>query len=205
MKRTNQFLRLVSLAGCCFLAVVPLSAQQPNSGSCMVAVVDLTKVFEAHSGFKVSMEAVEQQIKTAELDLQTQQKQLTARNAELSQLNPSSVQYRELESKLAQQLADLKVKTRQTKKEFMQREAVQYHAAYQDILAAVRRVAEKYDIRLVLRFDAAAIDPQSPQSVAMGMARSVVVQRNLDITHLVTKELQLSLAQKPNQGPAPRR
>ena len=171
----------------------------------MVAVVDLTKVFESHSSFKSTMDAVQTQVKTAERELQAKQKELTARNAELGQLNPSSKKYQLLESQLAQQMADLQVRARQAKKDFMQREAVQYHGAYQEILAAVQRVAEQYDIRLVLRFENAKIDPDNPQSVAMGMSRSVVIRRNLDITHLVVKELQTSLAQRDNQSRAPRR
>ena len=207
MRQTFVTQRWFCRAAALCLILLPSSTilRQQTSGGSPVAVVDLTKVFEAHGVFKTNMESVQKQIKSADHDLQTKKQELSSRNSELSQLNPMSSQYRQLESQIAQQAADLNVQARQAKKEFMQKEAAQYHAAYQEIIGAVQRVAEKYDIRLVLRYDASEIDPQNPQSVAMGMSRSVLVQRNLDITPYVIQKLQTSLAQKSNQVPVPRR
>ncbi len=206
MKQTTRIAAWCCLAVslCPFFTPRPTLAQQ-GSASSPVAVVDLNKVFEAHGAFKSNLEAVQKQIKTADRDFQAKQQELKARSAELSELDPLSVRYRQLEAQLAQQAANLNVQARQTKKEFMQQEATQYHAAYQEIVDAVRLVADKYDIRLVLRYDSSEIDPENPQSVAMGMTRSVLVQRNLDITQFVIQELQTALAQRNNQVPTPRR
>ena len=204
-KRTFYHLGLVCLAMGLSIAVsgasTSLRAQQPTAPtatpSTLVAVVDITKLFEAHPTFKANMKMVEQQLKVVDEEMTAKQKELRARSKQLSTLSPSSADYRRLETELARQLADLKVKANQTKKDFMQREALQYYNAYSDIVAAVHKVAEQYNISLVFRFDSTEIDPKSPQSVAQGISRSMIIQRNLDITQLVVNHLAVATAQKP--------
>jgi len=64
----------------------------------------------------------------------------------------------------------------------------------------VHKVAEQYNISMVLRFDSTEIDPKNPQSVAQGISRSLIIQRNLDITQLVGNHLTVATAQKPGPG-----
>ena len=186
-----------------------LRAQQPTGAtaptSTLVAVVDLPKIFETHPTFKANMESLQQQLKEVDEELEAKQRALNARSQQLNDLNPTSPDYLRLEAKLAREAADLQIEARQFKKDFVHREATQYYAAYNEIVGAVNRIAGQYNIGLVLRFDSEAIDPKEPQSIARGIGRSVVVQRNLDITHLVEKELQLALAQRSTQDRAPPR
>ena len=90
------------------------------------------------------------------------------------------------------------------KKDLLQREALQYYTSYNEILAAIDRIAQRHGIALVLRFDSRAMDPEDPQSVMQGMNRAVVLQRNLDITNMVIDELRTALAQNSSSR-APRR
>ncbi len=106
-----------------------------------------------------------------------------------------------METDLARQVADLQVRARQAKKDYLQREAAQYYAVYNEITAAVLHVAERHNIGLVLRFDSGKIDSSNPQAVAQGINQSVVLQRNLDITQLVVSELQLAAANSPKRTP----
>ncbi len=212
MKKWTSFSpSLFCLAMGCYCIVsgggTSLRAQQPPTTSqkttsqptsTLVAVVDIPRVFETHPTFKASMEAMQRELISANKKLKTKQDGLNARSQELTKLRPSSPSYRRMEAALAQQVADLQVQARQAKKEFMRREAQQYYATYQEIVDAVQRVAEQYDIDLVLRFNSSAIDPDTPQSVSQGMSRAVVVQRNLDITPLVTQQLQVALAHNNN-------
>ena len=193
-------------AACAQQPMTPTTTPTPTatSPSNLVAVVDISKVFDEHHSFKATMEGIQQQGKTAERELEAKRRELNALSKELDELNPASPDYRRKEAELARKMADLQVKARQAKKDFMQREALQYYSAYKEILAAVNKVAERYNIGLVLRYDSSQIDPNNPQSVALGMSRSVVVQRNLDITSHVIQELKVALAQKDNPN-APRR
>ncbi len=196
----------LAIASLC-LAVGPSSVARAQSSapptaspSTLVAVVNLTKVFESHPTLKTQLESVQQQLKGVERDFDTKQKELSNRGKALSDLSPTSDEYKRLESELVRQVADLQVQARQAKKDFLQREALQYYSVYNEITAAVHEVAQRHNIGLVLRFDDATIDPSSPQSVAQGMSRSVVVQRNLDITHLVVNQLQLAAARNTPNG-----
>ncbi len=179
-------------------AQTPAPAMAPST---LVAVVDLPKVFEGHPTFKTNVEGIQQQLKQIEKEFEAKQADLAKRNKQLSELSPSSPDYRRLESEIAQQVADLQVQARQAKKDFLQREALQYYTVYNEILSAVNRVAERHHIGLVLRFESGSIDPNNPQAVAQGINRSVIVQRNLDITQLVVSELQLAAANSPNRTP----
>ena len=106
-----------------------------------------------------------------------------------------------MESELAQRLADLQVQARQHQKEVVEQEARQYYETYNELLASIERIASTYGIGLVLRFDSRAIDPDSPQSIAMGMNRDVVYQRSLDITPLVLKDLGIESHELPGESP----
>ncbi len=174
------------------------AASLPSS---LVAVVDLPKVFEEHPTFKTGLEAIQQQLKQIEKDFEAKQTELSGRTKQLSELSPTSPEYKRIESEMARQIADLQVQARQAKKDYLQREAQQYYTVYNQIIAAVSRVAERHNIGLVLRYDSGAIDSSNPQAVAQGINRSVVLQRNLDITQLVVSELVAVADNTPNRAP----
>ncbi len=226
-KRTFYFPSLIFLAaGCIGLLAgggTSLRAQQPPPTSddatfdetasqdatipgtaTLIAVVDIPTIFKTHPTFKIRMESIQQELKVANKELETKRNELNARSQQLNRLDPSSQDYRRLESELARQVANLQVQARQAKKEFMLREAQQYYAVYQEIISAVHQIALQYDISLVLRFDSVPVDPDTPQSVFRGINRTLVMHRNFDITPLVTQHLQVTLAQNNNQVRSPR-
>jgi Skp family chaperone for outer membrane proteins len=205
----KRFVRLVLWSGCILVLTSTFGrAQTPGATSTaqatLVAVVDIAKVFEAHPTFKSQLESLQQQAKSADLDLEAQKKDLSQQGQQLSELDPGSPDYLQLETNLARHSADLQVHVRQVKKDLLLREARQYFTSFTEIQQAVERVARKHGIGLVLRFDSRAMDPSDPQSVMQGMNRAVVLQRNLDITGLVIEELRLSVAVKATPG-TPRR
>ena len=179
------------------------SAQQARSATgTLVAVIDIGKIFEVHPQFKANLEALQQQARDVEQQLAAQQKELATQSEQLKKFKPSSMEYRKLESQLAQQITDLKVKARQHQKEFVEKEARNYLETYNEVLAAIQRIGTSYGIGLVMRFDSRAIDSNSPQSIALGMKRDVVWQRNLDITPLVLKDLGIDTHELPGESPA---
>lgn len=205
----KRFVRLALWSGCILVLTSTVGrAQAPGATSTaqatLVAVVDIAKVFEAHPTFKSQLDALQQQAQSADLDLESQKKDLSQQSQQLAELDPGSLDYRQLETNLARHSADLQVHVRQVKKDLLLREARQYFTTFTEIQQAVERVARKHGIGLVLRFDSRTMDPSDPQSVMQGMNRAVVLQRNLDITGLVIEELRLSVA--ANSAPrAPRR
>jgi Skp family chaperone for outer membrane proteins len=195
--------------GCILIAAGTVGrAQTPGATSTapstLVAVVDIARVFESHPTFKTSLELLQQQAKTVDLDLEGKKKSLTQRGQHLADLDPGSPDYCQLESELARQTADLQVQARQVKKNLLQREALQYHTSYNEILKSIERIAQQHGIGLVLRFDGRTMDPEDPQSVMQGMNRAVVLQRNLDITDMVIDDLRTALAQNSSSR-TPRR
>ncbi|MBM4094654.1 MAG: OmpH family outer membrane protein [Planctomycetes bacterium] len=176
---------LVTLA--CQTGLLAQSATAPQGT--LVAVADIPKIFEASSQFASDRDAIQHQLKSVEEELAAVQKDLATRSQGLKDLNPDSPDYKRLEMELGRQAADLQVRVRQAKKDFLQREAGVYHDTYVKVLAAVERVATRHRIALVLRFDSREIDAADPQSVAQGVSRAVVFQRQLDITQLVVDEL----------------
>ncbi len=156
-----------ALGSWCVLVVLGTvgRAQPPGATSAapstLVAVVDIAKVFESHPTFKTSLDSLQQQAKTADLDLEGKKKSLTQRGQQLTELDSGSPDYRQLEADLARQAADLQVQAHQVKKDLLQREALQYYTSYNEILAAVDRIAQRHGIALVLRFDSRAMDPEA--------------------------------------------
>jgi len=200
------------VAGGCWCVLVVLGtvgrAQDVGAPSAppatLVAVVDIARLFEAHPAFQAKRNALEKEAQDANQELEGKRKGLTQRNQQLTELNSASPDYRQLESDIAREVADLQVQARQVKKDLLQREALQYFTSYSEILAAVDRIAQRHGIALVLRFDSRTMHPDDPQSVMQGMNREVVLQRNLDITDMVLAELQTALAQSSSSR-APRR
>ena len=82
---------------------------------------------------------------------------------------------------------------------FMEREAKLLYTTYSEISDRVARFAEKNGISLVLRFDSSAINADDRGSVQAGINRSIIYQRQLDITLAVLEQCNRD---KPAAGPA---
>ena len=193
---------LVGLVGMCGVyearaqgVVQPAASYQATAArGTQIAVVDLRKVFEHHRGFKGGMESLDRDAKAIESELNAKNQALAERSKQLKQLRVDSPDYQRIESELVRQKADLQFLARQKQKELRLREVKQYYQAYREIQAAVARVAQRYNIQLVLQYDSKPIDPANIRSVARGMSQAVVLQQNLDITQLVIDELPRAVA-----------
>jgi Skp family chaperone for outer membrane proteins len=184
----------------CLGLSLPTLAQQtarpaPPAGT-NVAVLDINEVFEKNLRFKADMDDIRDDIKNYEATVVEKRKQANAMNEKLSEYQPGSPEYKKLETELAQMAADMQVEMAMKKKEFMEREAKVYYAAYMETVRQVSEFAHKHNIGLVLRFNGEEIDPKERSSVLQGVNRSIVFQRNLNITEQILHEL--------NRGAAPR-
>ncbi len=178
---------------CSLVVAAPTLAQNqsvPPSGSgILVAVIDVPKVFEYHARFKAQMDAIQTDVKAYEDYVNAERKKLAARGEQLQQLKSESPEYKRLEKDLATAASQLNIDAQLKRKEVLELEAKHYYEAYQEVLANVSQVADAHGISLVLRFDSKEIDPSDLNSVARGVNRPVVFQRNLDITQLVIDRL----------------
>ncbi len=166
----------------------PPAVAAPAAGTA-IAVIDLNQVFEQHVRFKATMEQIKNDIKNYEAAVIERRKQGTALSEKLREYQPGSPDYKKLEEELAKLSAELQVDMAIKKKDFMDREARAYYQAYQEVLEHVTAFAHKHGIGLVLRFNDEPIDPQERASVLQGVNRSVVYQRDLNITGAIVQEL----------------
>ena len=167
----------------------PRPARPASVPGTVVAVVDVSYVFENHSGFKDAMDRMKQEVQQYEEELRTRHQALSKERDQMMQFTPGSPDYERMERALTDKAAKLQVDTQLKKKEFLQRESKVYYEVYQDVSNAVREFAEMKGIDLVLRYNGAEMKADDRASVLQGVNRAMVYQRNLDITREILDRL----------------
>lgn len=170
------------------LAIAQAKAQESASGT-LVAVIDLDYVFSKHTAFTQQLDRLKEEHKKLEEDRKGLVTRLDGLRKELSGLKPGSPDYKALEQDLAEQVAKAQVDTELRMKDLSDKQARLHYDEYMRVLREVDAVAQKNGIGLVLRFERDAIDATDRNSVLRGVNRTVVFQRELDITELVLKGL----------------
>ena len=182
----------------------------PRQAGGEVAVVDISHIFLNHNRFKAMKEDVTRDVKAIDGQLRQRQKDLVARVEQLKQFKTGSPDYKELEIKIAQQDADLRVQVQLKKKDIMQREAKILANVYAEIQEEVRWFAERHGISLVVNFNRQPINSDSRESVVRGVNRPVVYQNKIDITYEILERLNStrprnrSATRRNNDIPRPR-
>jgi Skp family chaperone for outer membrane proteins len=167
----------------------PVASTSAPSGGINIALVDVSYVFKNHERFKARTEELRQEIKDFETQMNDQRKGLNEKRTRLSNYNPGSPQYEQLEVEMAREIANQNVNAELKKKDVLEREARIYHEVYLEIQEAVRQFAEQYNIALVLRYDGEEIDPNDRNSVLRGVNRSIVYQDKINITYEILQML----------------
>lgn len=163
--------------------------EQGQSG--IVAVLDVAKVFKEHAQFNASMEAIKKEIEVFEEDFRGKRESLQNQIRALQSLQ-GQPEFKTEEAALARKEADLQIEANQKRAEILSKEAEIYYSTYNEVVATVARLSGSYGISLVIRYDSGAIDQTDRASVIKGVNRSVVFQRDLDLTKLVLQELNKS-------------
>lgn len=187
----------------CLLSAFLASGASAQNG--LVTVLDVAKVFENHPVFKAKMDSLKNDVKAFQERVRAQVTDLTKKRQALTQqYKIGSPEFKQEEEKLAREEAELKVKTGQREREFMNQEAKLYYDTYIEVQGIVASFARANNISLVLRFDSTEIDQSNRQSVSAGVNRFIVYQEKLDLTQLIINEVVKKSQQANIQGNPPR-
>ena len=175
--------------------VAPLATQSVNTASAqdgksgLVAVLDVAKVFKENQAFDSKMKAIKAEADSLKGQIVQQQESIKARAQQLTEYEVGSAERNKFEATLEQEQAALRTKARQAEADLLNREARVYYETYERMRGVVGNIASQHGISLVLRFDSEEIDPNNRAEVIKGVNRAVVYHRRLDLTGMVSKEM----------------
>ena len=148
-----------------------------------VAVVDIGQVFKSHPSFSQDLEALKSEADSFKEETRQMQAKLMEKAGILKNYQPDSPEFRQAETSLAQESAALEVQQRSKLRILMEREAKLHFDTYVQIKRAISRYCEERAIQLVLRHDAAKMDPNQPATIMQKVNSKIVFHRpNNEIT-----------------------
>jgi Skp family chaperone for outer membrane proteins len=194
-------------------ARAPVAPVAPRPSGTNVAVLDISLVFEHYPEFQSQMAELKTQVEEFEAFLKKEQADLLKERDKLQNYAAGSKEFKELEEKMTHTNTDLRLKMEQQRREFLEKEARIYFDGYSQVYNVVSTLAQRNDIRLVLRFSSDSMKADDRNSVLQSVNRPVIYQKNLNITDLVIQALggeppphkppfeEVSKREKPAAGP----
>ena len=178
-------------------AVVALGASVVSAQETgRVAILDVAKVFKDNTSFGDKMAALKAEAERLKGQVTAEQDRIKVEVMKLRDLKLGPERNKR-EADLEQQHTHLRTTTRQAESELLSQEARVYFDTYREMQAVVEAIAQANGLSLVLRFDSEDIDPNNQQSVKKGLNRSLVFHRKLDLTPLVSQQLNARMAAAP--------
>jgi Skp family chaperone for outer membrane proteins len=170
------------------------SAQAQARAGHNIAVVDVSVIFKKHARFLAMTEQFKKEVAAAETRLKDEYNEIKSLQTQLAGLQAGSPDYKQMEQRLAKQMADWQLKGQMQKKDFMEAEGRIYFQVYRELDDAVKRFAQKHTIALVLRYASDPVDdPNDRGEIVRGINKSVVyVDPTLDITEHILSDLNRS-------------
>ena len=164
-------------------------ARPQSGGSGAVAVIDISKIFKEHPGFRAKLDDMKKDVQAAETALRKDRDGIKNMVDQLKQYTAGSPNYKRLEEQIATAQAQLQLKMNLQKKGFMEREAKVYYEVYKQIENEVKYFAQRHGISLVLRYNNIDMNPDDRQKVLAGVNKAVVFQNNIDITYDILERI----------------
>lgn len=197
--RWNALLGPSARSGISFLcmaavfAVMALSSGVASSlnAQTSVALLDMAVVFENHPAFKSRLAQLKQDadgLQTAVL----QQRQALVKEQENLRLlyQPGSAEFKEKEKELALKVTQLEIDSNDKMRDLMIQEARLHYEIYSEVNRLVDEYCNQFDIRLVLRFNSAAVQPDKPESVMQQVNGAIVYYNpSRDITAAIVQRV----------------
>lgn len=192
MKSTLKQKFILTLATTLMLGASTCMAQGQAG---IVAILDVAKVFKDNPTFAAQMDAIKKEADGLKDQITAEQEQIKVRAQGLAGLEIGSPDRNKLEAELELAQTNLRTRARQAEAELLNREARVYYNTYVQMQSVVEALASSNGISLVLRFDSEPIDASNRNEVIKGVNRAVVFHRKLDLTAMVTQELNNRMAQ----------
>lgn len=172
---------------------VKLLAQQatPAPAATRIAVVDVGYIVKNHPTIRQQQTAIKDQVKTAQEELIKRREALVKEAEQLKEFKEGSPQFNQLQERLANQEAQLKLDMVRKEKELDGVEATMAITFYQELQLLIKSVAEHNQIDLVLRSNREEPDLKQPATIQMALEKGVVFSKpSLDMTELILKMIQ---------------
>ena len=183
----------------------PRTAVQPPRSAPTVALLDVSRVFKNYSRFKTMMDGMKANVEQAEGWFKTQRDAIQTLSQKLKGFRPGTPDYKATEEELARRNADLAIKVKLQKREFLEREAKIYHTAYTEIVQEVNYYCARNGIAMVLRFNGDPVDANAQPQETLAYINRPVVWHNqgLDITQVISDSLNRRAGAAPGSNSRP--
>lgn len=169
--------------------VGPLTSISWGQDQGRVCVLDVAEVFKRNQAFESEMEKIRNEAASLKAKVEQDFMNLQRDAEKVEQYQVGSAERNEIESQLMQSQALLQSRARQAEADLLAREARIYFQTYKQMEEIVAKIAEEYNISLVLRYDSQAMKQDDRADVIKGVNRAVVYQKGLDLTNLVSQQL----------------
>ena len=176
-----------------------IPAGRPQVGVNGIAVVDIAYVFKKHNRFDQEMKALKGRVEAAEADLKRMGDEIKKKQDQLKAYDqqktfpPGSPEYKKLEEQILKDTGEFNLKRSLQGKEFMEQEGKLYYKVSLEIDDAVKLVATRNNIVLVLKFNGDDVDSNDRNDILRGINKQIVYfDKNMDITPWVLQELNRS-------------
>jgi Skp family chaperone for outer membrane proteins len=182
-------------------AVAPALGQNPRGHN--IAVVDVSVIFKKHARFDGMMKKFKKDLEGAEAKMKQEMTEIKSTQEQLKDFTPGSPDFKQMEQRIAKQMADWQLKAQMQKKDFLEQEGRIYYQVYRELDDAVKRFAMKHQIALVLRYASDPVDdPNDRNEIIRGINKPIVyVDPSLDITNWILEDLNRSGAAASGAAP----
>jgi hypothetical protein len=103
---------------------------------------------------------------------------------------PGSQEFKDKEKELALKVTQLEIDSNDKMRDLMVQEAKLHFEIYSEVSRLVDEYCNQFDIRLVLRFNSAAVQPDKPESVMQQVNGAIVYYNpNRDITAAIVQRV----------------
>jgi len=175
-----------------------------------IAVVDIAYIFKKHNRFDQEMKTLKQRVEAAEADLKRMGEEIKKKQDQLKAYDqqktfpPGSPEYKRLEEQILKDTGEFNLKRSLQGKDFMEQEGKLYFKVSLEIDDAVKVIATRNNIGLVLKFNGDDVDANDRNDILRNINKPIVYfDKNMDITPFVLQELNRSAPVAGPTGPMP--
>ncbi len=186
--RVKNLLAITALTFAGSSVGAPLSAQQTAAGATgtRIAVVDVGFIVKNHPTIRQQQTTIKDQVKSAQDELVKRRESLVKEAEQLKEFKEGSPQFNQLQERLANQEAQLKLDMVRKEKELDGVEATMAITFYQELQTLIKSVAEHNQIDMVLRSNREEPDLKQPATIQMALEKGVVYNKpTMDMTDLI--------------------